>query len=383
MNNSVPVEYLSSFTQANQSLMLHLATELLGEGGRIGDFQRFAELAQVQQDYVQQMGALWLNIMMQSATESIQPGKGDRRFASEDWQKSPFHDFLKRSYLINARYVNGLDKVNALGFCVGGTMLGCAAAILAARGERKIQSLTFLTTMLDFTESGEIGLLIDEASVASREQTIGKTGIMPGHELAFVFSTLRGNDLIWPYVVGNYLEGRQPDAFDILYWNADSTNLPGPMYCWYVRNTYLENNLRIPIKTTQCGTAVDLMQIDAPMYVLACREDHIVPWQTAYRTARLVSSEVRFTLAASGHIAGVINPATRNKRSFWIDGKLGIEPEYWLEIAREVPGSWWTDWSAWLAMQAGNLVPARSQLGTAQFPEVEPAPGRYVRVRSD
>jgi polyhydroxyalkanoate synthase subunit PhaC len=279
--------------------------------------------------------------------------------------------------------VTGADKVNALGFCVGGTMLGCAAAILAARGERKIQSLTYLTTMLDFTESGEIGLLIDEASVASREQTIGKAGIMPGRELAFVFSTLRGNDLIWPYVVGNYLEGRQPDAFDILCWNADSTNLPGPMYCWYVRNTYLENNLRNPGKTTQCGTVVDLMQIDTPGYVLACREDHIVPWQTAYHTTRLISSEVRFTLAASGHIAGVINPASRNKRSFWIDGKLGAQPEHWLEAASEVAGSWWTDWSAWLARQAGGVVPARSQLGTAQFPEIEPAPGRYVRTRND
>ena len=279
--------------------------------------------------------------------------------------------------------VTGADKTNALGFCVGGTMLGCAAAVLAARGEDKIQSLTFLTTMLDFTESGEIGLLIDEASVASREQTIGKGGIMPGRELAFVFSTLRGNDLIWPYVVGNYLEGRQPDAFDILYWNADSTNLSGPMYCWYVRNTYLENNLRIPAKTAQCGMPVDLMEIDAPVYVLASREDHIVPWQTAYRTARLVSGEVRFTLAASGHIAGVINPASRNKRSFWIDGKLGVQPELWIETAREVPGSWWTDWSAWLAAQAGKLVPARSQLGAAQFSEIEPAPGRYVKVRSD
>ena len=561
MNNPVPVEYVSSFTQANQSLMLHLATELLGEGGRIGDFQRFVELAQVQQDYLQQMGTLWFNTMMQSAAESIQPAKGDRRFVSEDWQKSPFHDFLKQSYLINTRYVNGLidraagdertrrrlsffarqildalspsnylagnpqslrlametggeslttgirnliddigkgrismadekafevggnlaitpgavifeneliqviqyklltvrerplvmippainkfyvldlqpansfvryaveqghtvfmgswrnvgadqghltwddylelgimraidvalsvtgaDKVNALGFCVGGTMLGCAAAILAARGERKIKSLTLLTTMLDFTESGEIGLLIDEASVASREQAIGKAGIMPGRELAFVFSTLRGNDLIWPYVVGNYLEGRQPDAFDILYWNADSTNLPGPMYCWYVRNTYLENNLRNPRKTTQCGMVVDLMQIDTPVYVLACREDHIVPWQTAFGTTRLISSEVRFTLAASGHIAGVINPASRNKRSFWIDGKLGAQPEHWLETAREVAGSWWTDWNAWLATQAGGVVPARSPVGTAQFPEIEPAPGRYVRVRSD
>jgi polyhydroxyalkanoate synthase len=563
MNNPVPVEYVSSFTQTNQSLMLHLATELLGEGGRIGDFQRFAELAQVQQDYLQQMGTLWFNTMMQSAAESIQPAKGDRRFVSEDWQKSPFHDFLKQSYLINTRYVNslidrsagdertrrrlsffarqildalspsnylagnpqslrlametggeslatgirnliadigkgrismtdekafevggnlaitpgavifeneliqviqykpltdtvgerplviippainkfyvldlqpansfvryvveqghtvfmvswrnisadqghltwddylelgilcaidvalavtGADKVNALGFCVGGTMLGCAAAVLTARGGDKIQSLTFLTTMLDFTESGEIGLLIDESSVLTREQTIGKGGIMPGGELAFVFSTLRGNDLIWPYVVGNYLEGRQPDAFDILFWNADSTNLPGPMYCWYVRNTYLENNLRIPGKTIQCDVPVDLAQVDIPIYVLATREDHIVPWRTAYRMCRLISGDVRFTLAASGHIAGVINPASRNKRSFWVGGKLGAQPEHWLETAREIAGSWWTDWNAWLATQAGGVVPARSQLGTARFPEVEPAPGRYVRVRSD
>jgi polyhydroxyalkanoate synthase len=279
--------------------------------------------------------------------------------------------------------VTGADKVNALGFCVGGTMLGCAAAVLAARGEDKIQSLTFLTTMLDFTESGEIGLLIDESSVLTREQTIGKGGIMPGRELAFVFSTLRGNDLIWPYVVGNYLEGRQPDAFDILFWNADSTNLPGPMYCWYVRNSYLENNLRIPGKTIQCDVPVDLAQIDVPTYVLASREDHIVPWQTAYRTCRLVSGDVRFALAASGHIAGVINPASRNKRSFWVDGKLGNDAAQWLEDAREVPGSWWTDWSAWLKAQAGNLVSPRSQLGALQFSEIEPAPGRYVKMRSD
>jgi len=563
MNNPVPVEYLSSFTQTNQSLMLHLATELLSEGGRSGDFQRFVELAQVQQDYLQQMGALWFNTMMHSTAESFQPAKGDRRFAAEDWQKSPFHDFLKQSYLINTRYVNslidrasgdertrrrlsffarqvldalspsnylagnpqslrlametggeslatgiknliddiskgrismtdekafevggnlaitpgavifeneliqliqykplteraferplviiapainkfyildlqaansfvryvveqghtvftvswrnigteqghltwddylelgviraidvalavtGADKVNALGFCVGGTMLGCAAAVLSARGEDKINSLTFLTTMLDFSEAGEIGLLIDEASVAAREQTIGNGGIMPGRELAFVFSTLRGNDLIWPYVVGNYLEGRQPDAFDILYWNADSTNLPGPMYCWYVRNTYLENNLRIPGKTIQCDIPINLGDIDVPTYVLASREDHIVPWQTAYRTTRLIKSEVSFTLAASGHIAGVINPPPRNKRSYWINGSLGTEPDQWLAGAHELPGSWWTDWSAWLKGQAGNAVPARAQLGAGQFPEIEPAPGRYVMARTD
>ena len=176
--------------------------------------------------------------------------------------------------------VTGADQVNALGFCVGGTMLGCAAAVLAGRGENKIASLTFLATMLNFNDAGEIGLLVDDASVAARERAIGGGGVMPGRELAFVFSTLRGNDLIWPYVVGNYLEGRQPDAFDILYWNADSTNLPGPMYCWYVRNAYLENNICNPGMTVQCKTPVDLMQIDAPSYVLSCREDHIVPWRT-------------------------------------------------------------------------------------------------------
>jgi polyhydroxyalkanoate synthase len=278
--------------------------------------------------------------------------------------------------------VTGANKANALGFCVGGTMLGCTAAVLAGRGEDKIASLTFLATMLDFSDAGEIGLLVDDASVAARERTIGGGGVFPGRELAFVFSTLRGNDLIWPYVVGNYLEGRQPDAFDILYWNADSTNLPGPMYCWYVRNAYLENNIRSPGKTTQCRTTVDLKEIDVPAYVLACREDHIVPWRTAYVTTRLISGEVRFTLAASGHIAGVINPASRNKRSFWIDGELG-KPERWLETAREMAGSWWTDWSAWLRTHAGDQVSASAILGNAKFPEIEAAPGRYVAARSD
>jgi polyhydroxyalkanoate synthase len=282
----------------------------------------------------------------------------------------------------SALAITGVDRLNALGFCVGGTLLGCAAGVLAARGEQKIASLTFMTTMLDFSDPGEIGLLIDEAGVAARERTIGKGGIMPGEELAFVFSTLRGNDLIWPYVSGNYLEGRQPDAFDLLFWNADSTNLPGPMYCWYVRNTYLENNLCVPGKTVHCGVPLDLGQINVPTYVLASREDHIVPWRTAYRTSKLVSGSVRFVLAASGHIAGAINPASRNKRSFWIDGKLGGQPEHWLEFAREVPGSWWNDWSAWLRNNAGPLVPARSQLGNSHFSEIEAAPGKYVKERS-
>ena len=274
--------------------------------------------------------------------------------------------------------VTRADSANVVGFCVGGTLLGCAAAVLAARGGDTIASLTFLTTMLDFTDSGEIGLLIDEAGVSTREHLIGSGGIIPAHELGFVFSTLRGNDLIWPYVVGNYLEGRQPDAFDLLFWNADSTNLPGPMYCWYVRNTYLENNLRVPGRTMQCGVPVDLGRIDVPTYVLATREDHIVPWGTAYLTTELLSGPTRFTLAASGHVAGVINPPARNKRNFWIDGEPG-EPDRWLETATEMPGSWWTDWSAWLRPHQGQRTAARTALGNTEFGEIEPAPGRYVK----
>ena len=194
-----------------------------------------------------------------------------------------------------------------------------------------------------------------------------------------MFSTLRGNDLIWPYVVGNYLEGRQPDAFDILYWNADSTNLPGPMYCWYVRNTYLENNLRNP-GDDPMRVKVDLSAIDVPTYVLASREDHIVPWQTAYQTTQLVSGDVRFVLGASGHIAGVINPAARNKRNYWAEGEQ--ETRALAGDGARGPGSWWSDWSAWLRSHAGTQVRARTRLGSTAFPEIEPAPGRYVTVRA-
>ena len=279
--------------------------------------------------------------------------------------------------------VTGADRANVLGFCVGGTMVASAAAVQASRGEEKIASLSLLATMLDFENPGEIGLLIDESGVIAREQTVGRGGILPGKELAFVFSTLRGNDLIWPYVVGNYLEGRQPDAFDILFWNADSTNLPGPMYCWFVRNTYLENRMKVPGATAQCGVSVDYSTIKVPTYVLATREDHIVPWQTAFATTQLVSGDVRFVLGASGHIAGVINPAARNKRSFWTNGAWREGADRWLETASEHPGSWWSDWTRWLAVHAGEFVPARTGLGNETHREIEPSPGRYVMQRSE
>jgi polyhydroxyalkanoate synthase subunit PhaC len=280
------------------------------------------------------------------------------------------------------REITGADKVNALGFCVGGTLLGAGLAVLAARNESLVSSATFLATMLDFSEPGHIGLFIDETSVLTREATIGQRGILPGSELAFVFSSLRANDLVWPYVVNNYLLGETPAAFDILYWNADSTNLPGPMYCYYLRNTYLSNRLREPGALENCGVPVDLGRIDLPTFVLATREDHIVPWRSAYRTLALVGgSDKTFVLGASGHIAGVVNPAAKSRRSHWTGAPFPSDPEEWLADATEKKGSWWPAWSSWLARHGGGTRKAPSAPGNVQYGTIEAAPGRYVKQR--
>jgi polyhydroxyalkanoate synthase len=280
-----------------------------------------------------------------------------------------------------ARAISGGEKVNALGFCVGGTMLGVALAVAAAKGDEGVESATFLASMLDFSDTGDIGLFIDESSVAFREAAIGRGGIMPGRDLALVFSALRANELVWSYVVNNYLKGKPPEAFDLLYWNADSTNLPGPMYCWYVRNAYLENKLREPAGCSVLGVPLDLGKVALPAYVLATREDHIVPWRTAYRTTQLIKGDKRFVLGASGHVAGVVNPASRNKRSHWTGANLPTEAEEWLADASENSGSWWTDWSDWLARFGGTRVKARARLGSAKYEPGERAPGSYVKHR--
>jgi polyhydroxyalkanoate synthase len=280
-----------------------------------------------------------------------------------------------------ARSIARADKINTLGFCIGGTLLASALAVAAARGEKPAASVTLLTAMLDFSDTGELGLMVDEAMVATREATIGRGGLLKGRELATVFAALRANDLIWPYVVNGYLKGKAPAAFDLLYWNGDDTNLPGPMYCWYLRNTYLENKLREPGGTVQCGVPVDLSRIDAPAFVYASREDHIVPWKTAYAGTRLLGGETRFVLGASGHIAGVINPPARKKRNHWT-GELAADAGTWLDGAQSVDGSWWPAWTGWLATHAGAKVAARRALGSAEFPVIEPAPGRYVKAKA-
>lgn len=304
------------------------------------------------------------------------PGKEDAQRTWDDYlELGPF------SAIPVVQAISGSKTMNMLGFCIGGTLLSSALAVLAARGEKPAASLTLLTTMLDFADTGDIDIFVDAPSIAAREASIGKGGLLEGRELMTMFSSLRPNDLVWPYVSGNYLLGNTPQAFDILYWNADSTGLPGPMACWYLRNTYLENRLRIPGELKLCEQPVDLGRIDAPTYLFAAREDHIVPWQTAYLVTRLLSGPHRFVLGASGHIAGVINPASKNRRNYWVDGDLKGDANQWLASASEKPGSWWSDWSNWLENFKGGEKAAPKALGSKAYALIEAAPGRYVTQR--
>jgi polyhydroxyalkanoate synthase len=282
------------------------------------------------------------------------------------------------------REIGGSPTINALGFCVGGTMLGTALAVLSARGEKPVASATFLTTFLDFSDTGILDIFIDEKSVAAREQEMGKGGLMKGADLSSTFSFLRPNDLVWNYVVGNYLKGETPPPFDLLYWNSDSTNLPGPFYAWYLRNTYLENRLIKPGKATVCGQKIDLSKVDIPVYLYGSREDHIVPIGGAYASTQVLPGKKRFVMGASGHIAGVINPPSKNKRSHWIraDGKLPKTCDAWMQGAQEHPGSWWTDWSQWLAGHGGKQIAAPKTYGKGKYKATLPAPGTYVKARA-
>jgi polyhydroxyalkanoate synthase len=287
--------------------------------------------------------------------------------------------------------ISGQKKLNAFGFCVGGTIMTTALAVLAARGQQPAASLTLLTTLLDFEDTGVLEVFIDEQQVAQREQQLGAGGLMPGRDLASTFSALRPNDLVWNYVQSNYLKGNEPPPFDLLYWNSDSTNLPGPMFCWYLRNTYLENSLKQAGRLTVAGERLDLGLIDAPVFIYGSREDHIVPWGAAYASTRVLNpgkpKANRFILGASGHIAGVINPASKKKRSYWTnDGAHKGKPlgaDDWLAGATEHAGSWWSEWAAFLAEHGGAQVKPRAKPGNARHKPLEAAPGRYVKVRAD
>ena len=279
--------------------------------------------------------------------------------------------------------ISSAPTINALGFCVGGTLLSSALGVLAAKGEHPVSSLTLLTTLVDFSNTGVLDVFIDEAMVKLRELQFANGGLMSGKDMAQTFSFLRPNDLVWNYVVSNYLKGESPPPFDLLYWNSDATNLPGPLYAWYLRNMYLENLLKEPGALTICGEAVDLSKIKAPVYIYGSKEDHIVPIDAAYASTKIFKGKKRFVMGASGHIAGVINPPANKKRSHWISTKTQFpeQLEDWAASAKEIPGSWWDDWMNWLAQHAGKTVSAPKNQGNKTFKPIEPAPGRYVAVK--
>jgi polyhydroxyalkanoate synthase len=272
-------------------------------------------------------------------------------------------------------------NINMLGFCVGGTLLACALAALPDDERGQVSSLTLLASMLDFCDVGEIAAYVDQAYVEKLERDFEQGGLLPGRDHAMAFASLRANELISFYVVNNYLKGKEPHAFDLLYWNSDSANLPGPMYAYYVRNMYLENNLKIANKLTMASASIDLGSLEMPAYVLATLEDHIVPWKSAYASAKLLTGDVRFVLAASGHIAGVVNPASKNRRNYWRNDTLSANAEQWFSNAVSIPGSWWGDWSAWLKRHSGKTKVTKKRLGAKDYPVIEAAPGSYVLTR--
>ncbi|PIW28371.1 MAG: class I poly(R)-hydroxyalkanoic acid synthase [Rhodospirillales bacterium CG15_BIG_FIL_POST_REV_8_21_14_020_66_15] len=281
----------------------------------------------------------------------------------------------------------GERAINIIGYCLGGTLTATTLAWMAAqKGEKwkdRIKSATFFTTMVDFADAGDLAVFVDETQLENMEAKMSERGYLEGSEMATTFNMLRANDLIWSFVVNNYLLGKDPFPFDLLFWNADSTRMPAAMHSFYLRKMYLENKLSTPGGITLAGTPVDLGLIDVPSYVISTREDHIAPWKATYAATQLYKGSVRFVLSASGHIAGVINPPAAGKYCFWTNDKTPGDPDAWLAKAKENKGSWWPDWDAWVKKRSGRkTVPARIP-GDGRLKALEDAPGSYVKTRLD
>jgi polyhydroxyalkanoate synthase len=274
----------------------------------------------------------------------------------------------------------GEKKVNIIGYCLGGTLTSCTLAYMSTKGDDRIASATFFTTMVDFEEAGELSVFIDEEQLAALEEKMNERGFLDGADMATTFNMLRANDLIWSFVVNNYLMGKEPFPFDLLYWNSDSTRMPAAMHSFYLRQMYQENRLsRGKIKLL--GTKIDLTKVKVPVFILSTREDHIAPWKSTYAATQLYSGPTTFCLAASGHIAGVVNPPAAGKYCHWTNDKLPRKPDQWLETAVQHPGSWWTRWDEWAKGHAGDSVPARAP-GDGGLKAIEAAPGSYVKVKA-
>lgn len=304
----------------------------------------------------------------------------------EHLTKLVFEDYMKLGPLAALDAIEkatGEKKVSAIGYCIGGTLMATTLAYMAARGDDRIAACTFFTAQVDFTEPGELGVFIDEEQLASVEEIMSKKGYLEGAEMATTFNMLRANDLIWSFVVNNYLMGKDPFPFDLLFWNADATRMPAAMHSYYLRNMYQKNLLMQPGGLTIDGVPIDLRKISIPVYLQAGKEDHIAPAKSVYKATQIYSGPIRFMLAGSGHIAGVVNPPRNKKYQHWLNETAKNPPtlDEWKAGAQEFPGSWWNDWDKWLSEKSGPKVAARVP-GAGGLPALEDAPGSYVKVRT-
>jgi polyhydroxyalkanoate synthase len=297
--------------------------------------------------------------------------------------KKSFEDYIHEGPLaaLDAiKAATGEDKVHAIGYCVGGTLLAIALALMAARHDERIVSATLFASQVDFTHAGDLKVFVDKEQIEAIERKMAERGYLEGKTMATVFNMLRSNDLIWPYVINNYLKGKAPFPFDLLYWNSDATRMPAANHSFYMRNCYLDNKLAKGQMLID-GAAMDLKSVKVPIYNLATREDHIAPAKSVALGCKFFGGPVRFVLAGSGHIAGVVNPPARNKYQYWTGPRpRNADVDGWLAKAKEYPGSWWPDWLVWLTRQGPTEVPARMP-GEGALKAIEDAPGSYVRVR--
>ncbi len=302
----------------------------------------------------------------------------------EELHQKTFEDYMVEGPLAALDAMakaTGETESTVIGYCLGGTLLAAMLAYLATKRDQRIQAATFFASLVDFEQPGELGVFIDEEQLAAMDRMMAERGYLDGRHMATTFNMLRANDLIWSFVVNNYLLGKEPFPFDLLYWNSDSTRMPYAMHSFYLRKFYQENQLVVPGGIRLAGVPIDLRRIRLPVYILSTREDHIAPWASTYRATQLYGGETTFVLAGSGHIAGVVNPPSVQKYGFWTHPELPPDPQAWLAAATHHPGSWWPHWQEWNARHSGALVPAR-QPGDGQLPALEDAPGSYARVRA-
>jgi polyhydroxyalkanoate synthase len=299
--------------------------------------------------------------------------------------RKSFDDYLLQGPLAALDVIEQITKssqTSIVGYCLGGTLSAITLSYLKSIGEdNRVASVTYLTTLIDFTEAGEISVFIDDAQLGALEERMSERGYLDGADMAATFNMLRANDLIWSFVINNYMLGKQPFPFDLLYWNADSTRMPATMHAFYLRHMYQRNDLVKPGGIEVCNTPIHVAKIKTPSYILATREDHIAPWTSAYLASQIYDGDVTFTLADSGHVAGVINPPTKNKYCYWTSKKLPLKAEQWFDSATQYAGSWWPNWSAWQQQFAAGKITARA-VGSAKYKPIEAAPGAYAKVRA-